>query len=54
MGCQGPSKPREGRADRDEGQGMGQGREKNGCPDILGKGGEGRSWRQDAKLGIND
>jgi hypothetical protein len=28
----------------------GLGREQKGCPDILGKGGEVRAWRQDALL----
>jgi hypothetical protein len=49
-GRQGPSKPREGKADRDDRQGMGLGREQNGYPDILGKGGEGRAWRHDTRL----
>jgi hypothetical protein len=50
MGGQGPSKPEEGKADRDEGQGVGLVREQTGYLDILGKGGEGRAWRQDAHL----
>jgi hypothetical protein len=50
MGGQGLSKPREGKADRDEGQCMGPGREQNGCPDILDNRGEGRTWRQDTCL----
>jgi hypothetical protein len=28
----------------------GLGREQKRCPDILGKGGEGRAWRQDTRL----
>jgi hypothetical protein len=50
VGGQSPSKPREGKADRDEGQGMGPRREQNGYPDILGKGREGKAWRQDTRL----
>jgi hypothetical protein len=46
MGGQGPSKHRKGKADRNEGQGGRTRREPNGCPDILGKGGEGIAWRQ--------
>jgi hypothetical protein len=40
MGGQGSSKPREGRAGKDKGQGMGPGREQNGYPDILGREGK--------------
>jgi hypothetical protein len=37
----GPSKPREGKADRDKEYVVRPGREQKRCPDILGKGGEG-------------
>jgi hypothetical protein len=46
-GRQGPSKPREGKADRDKGETM---EEAERCADILGKGGEGRAWRHDTHL----
>jgi hypothetical protein len=35
MGGQGPSKPREGKTDKDEGQGVGLRGEQNGYLDIL-------------------
>jgi hypothetical protein len=47
---QGPSKPREGRADRDKGHVVRPWRKQKRCPDILGKGGEGRAWRHDTRL----
>jgi hypothetical protein len=43
MGGQGPGKPREGKAHRDKGHAVGPGRKQKRCPDILGKGGEGRA-----------
>jgi hypothetical protein len=43
MRGQGPSKPREGKADRDKGHAVRPWREQKRCPDILGKGGEGRA-----------
>jgi hypothetical protein len=49
MGGQGPSKPRERKADRDKGHVVRPGREQKRCPDILGKGGEGRVWRHDTR-----
>jgi hypothetical protein len=50
MGGQGPSKPREEKADRDKGHVVRPWREQKRCPDILGKGGEGRAWRHDTCL----
>jgi hypothetical protein len=52
MGGQGPSKPREGKADRDEEQGRtGKGAEGSRTrKGAEGKGGEGRSWRWDTHL----
>jgi hypothetical protein len=50
MGGQGLSKPREGKADRDKGHMVRPGREQKRCSDILGKGGEGRTWRHDTRL----
>jgi hypothetical protein len=49
-GRQGPSKPREGKANRYKGHAVRPGGEQKGCPDTLGKGGEGRAWRQDTRL----
>jgi hypothetical protein len=46
-GRQGPSKPREGKADRDKGHAVRPWRKQKRCPDILGKGGEGRAWRHE-------
>jgi hypothetical protein len=46
-GRQDPSKPREGKADRDKGQVVRPWRKQKRCADILGKGGEGRDWRHD-------
>jgi hypothetical protein len=43
MGSQGPSKPREGKADGDKGQVVIPERVQKRCPDILGKGEEGRA-----------
>jgi hypothetical protein len=50
MGSQVPSKPRDGKADRDKGHMVRPWREQKRCPDILGKGGEGRVWRHDTCL----
>jgi hypothetical protein len=50
MGGQSLRKPREGKADRDEGNVGGPGREQKRCPDILGRGGEGTSWKHDVCL----
>jgi hypothetical protein len=50
MGGQGPSKPREGKADRGKEHMVRPGREQKRCPDILVKGGEGRAWRHDTCL----
>jgi hypothetical protein len=50
MGGQGPSNPREGKAGRDKGHMVRPCREQKKCPDILGKGGEGRDWRHDTRL----
>jgi hypothetical protein len=50
MGGQDPSKPREGKADRDKGHTVRPSREQKKCPDIFGKGGEGRAWRHDIRL----
>jgi hypothetical protein len=49
-GKQGPSKPREGKADRDKGHMVRPCRKQKRCPDILGKGREGRDWRHDTHL----
>jgi hypothetical protein len=49
-GRQGPNKPREGKADRDNGHMVRPWRRQKRCPDILGKGGEGRAWRHDTRL----
>jgi hypothetical protein len=49
-GMQGPSKPREGKADRDKEHVVRLWRKQKRCPDILGKGGEGRVWRHDTHL----
>jgi hypothetical protein len=46
-GRQGPSKPRERKADRDKGQAVRPWRKQKRCPDILGKGGEGRARRHE-------
>jgi hypothetical protein len=50
MGGQGPSKPREGKADRDKGHVVRPWREQKMCSNILDKGGEGRAWRHDTHL----
>jgi hypothetical protein len=42
-GRQVPSKPREGKADRDKQHAVRPWRKQKRCPDILGKGGEGRA-----------
>jgi hypothetical protein len=49
-GSQGPIKPREGKADRDKGHAVRPWREQKRCPDILGKGREGRAWKHDTHL----
>jgi hypothetical protein len=49
-GRQVPSKPREGKADRDKGHVVNPWRKQKKCPDILGTGGEGRTWRRDTRL----
>jgi hypothetical protein len=49
-GRQGPSKPREGKADRDKGHSVKLWRRQKKCSGILGKGGEGRAWRRDTCL----
>jgi hypothetical protein len=46
-GRQGPSKPKEGKADRDKGHMVRPWRRQKRCVDILGKGGEDRVWRHD-------
>jgi hypothetical protein len=47
---EGPSKPREGKTDRDKGHVVRPWRKQKMCPDILGKEGEGRAWRHDTCL----
>jgi hypothetical protein len=47
---QDPSKPREGKADRDRGHAVRPWRKQKRCPDILSKGGEDRDWRYDTCL----
>jgi hypothetical protein len=49
-GRQGPSKPREGKADRDKGHLVRPQRKQKRCPDILGKREEGRALRHDTQL----
>jgi hypothetical protein len=49
-GRQGPSKPGEGKADRDKEHMVRPWRKQKRCPDILGKRGEGRAWRHDTRL----
>jgi hypothetical protein len=50
-GGQGPSKPREGEGRQRQRTGGETIMEAERCPDILGKGGEGRAWRHDTCLG---
>jgi hypothetical protein len=38
------------KADRDKGHMVRPWRKQKRCPDILGKGGEGRAWRHDTRL----
>jgi hypothetical protein len=49
-GRQDISKPREGKADRDKGHAVRPWRKQKMCPDILGKGEDGRAWRHDTCL----
>jgi hypothetical protein len=51
-GRQGPSKPREKKADRDKGHVLRPWRKQKRCPDILGEGREGRAWRHDTLEGL--
>jgi hypothetical protein len=51
-GRQCPSKPREGKADRDNGHMVRPWRKQKRCPDILGKARKGRSWRHNTCLRV--
>jgi hypothetical protein len=49
-GRHGLKKPREGKVERDKGHTVKPWRKQKRCPDILGKGGEGRAWMHDTRL----